>query len=504
MAELVYRVVSACGALGGGCPRESLQKTLQKALNERVEAVIAVAGSMTAGSHCPDGGAAYVERDAIKNDLRCLVEAGKRIDGPVIVGNCGIMEGDCSLNRVLDIAQEIFDEQQVRDVKVAVIRSEVDPEMVIDEWRNRALRPIGAAPALDETALRASLIVGQMGIHPLVAALKSGAKYVFVGRAFEAALFAADMIRRGISPGLAYHVGHVLGSGATACEPGSLMDCLVAEIYDDASAIFVAPNEGLRCTPYSIAAHSFHEAIHPQLQFYPEGVLAMTQTEYFAVDAFSAGIRGSRFYRTGTPWRLGIKLEGVRRRGVDDESTIHHLLQNGQVIRTRMFPISYYRASGREWLGAGEAHADYFEVGDLASTQDLDARTLCVIEDAPQRGRLLGSQALLEMARVVRGKRMDTGWLVMDLFFVSEETYEMALASNAFCARNLAAVLDIKSRCIVGSYFVDSCSAIRIAIARPRNVVPFDGQDHFGDRLQSAIEGLIVPMYVDLRLTVPE
>ena len=74
-------------------------------------------------------------------------------------------------------------------------------------------------------------------------------------------------------PGLAYHVGHVLECGALACDPGSPSDCLVAEIYDDGSAIFTAPNPARRCTAYSIAAHSLYEESHPQLQYYPEGIL---------------------------------------------------------------------------------------------------------------------------------------------------------------------------------------------------------------------------------------
>jgi Acyclic terpene utilisation family protein AtuA len=106
-----------------------------------------------------------------------------------------------------------------------------------------------------------------------VSALEGGAQYVIAGRACGASIFAADMIRRGISPGLAYHVGHVLQCGATACEPGSPADCLIAEIYDDGWALFVPPNPQRHCTIHSIASHSLYEESHPQLQVYPEGVL---------------------------------------------------------------------------------------------------------------------------------------------------------------------------------------------------------------------------------------
>ncbi|MFM0336310.1 DUF4387 family protein [Paraburkholderia fungorum] len=491
MARLIYRVVSACGALGCGFPRESLQK----ALNGRVDAVIAAAGSPGVNQRYVGSGDPCAEREAVKDDLRKMVEAGDRIGAPVIIGSGVTAGGDRDLDRMLDIATEIFEELQVRGVKVAVIRSEVAPSIVIDELRAGALRPLGAGPTLDEAALRASTIVGQMGIHPLCAALASSAKYVFAGRSCSAALFAADMIRRGISPGLAYHVGHVLKYGARACETGSSSDCLVAEIYDDGSAVFVAPVESRHCTPYSIAAHSLYEQAHPQLQFYPEGVLNTAETEFFPVSALAAGIRRSAFYRIRRSWPPSIRLEGTRRRGSIHEWTIDHLLQNEEIIRDSLFPIHYYRVSGREWVGAGQARAEYFEVGELAGTQNLDARTLCVIEDVPPHGRPFRSRRLLEIACVFRSEGTGTGWLTIDVFFRSKEAYEMALLSNLFCARNLAIALGLKLKAITGSYFVDNCSAIKIAIEWPASSAALDGRDKFGAQQQAAIERLVVPMY---------
>ena len=162
-----------------------------------------------------------------------------------------------------------------------------------------------------------------MGIHPLITALESGAQYILAGRSCDIALFASDMIRRGIDAGLAYHVGHVLECGALACDPGSPSDCLVAEIYDDGSAIFTAPNPTRRCTAYSIAAHSLYEESHPQLQFYPEGILVMEKTQFFSRDGRTAGIRNSRFVRSAKPWPWSIKLEGSRRLGARKVSLIH-------------------------------------------------------------------------------------------------------------------------------------------------------------------------------------
>ena len=297
MPNLIYRVVSACGALGYGYPHESLQTALQG----RVDAIICDGGSMDAGPYYLGTGTEYFEREAVKADYRHMVAAGKKIGCPVILGSSGMAGGDRNLDWMIDVAKEIFAELDIRNTKVAIIRSELDPEIVIQEYRDGALRPTGVGPELNEEALRDSVIVGQMGIHPLMTALESGAQFILAGRSCDIALFASDMIRRGIDAGLAYHVGHVLECGALACDPGSPSDCLVAEVYDDGSAVFVAPNPARRCTAYSIAAHSLYEESHPQLQFYPEGILVMEKTQFFSRDGRTAGIRNSRFVRAGKP-----------------------------------------------------------------------------------------------------------------------------------------------------------------------------------------------------------
>lgn len=76
MARLIYRVVSTCGALGYGFPRESLQK----ALVGRIDAVISDAGSMSAGPYYLGSGGQYFERDAVKSDFRSR-RGGRRYRG---------------------------------------------------------------------------------------------------------------------------------------------------------------------------------------------------------------------------------------------------------------------------------------------------------------------------------------------------------------------------------------------------------------------------------------
>ena len=683
MSKLIYRVVSACGALGYGFPKASMDK----AIEGRVDAIVSDAGSMDAGPYFLGTGTQYFEREAVKADYTHMVRAGLATGAPVILGSCGMAGGDRNLQWMLDVAKEVFAELAVRDARVATISAELDPELVIRELKAGALLPTGDGPALDEQALRDSVIAGQMGIHPIITALQAGAKYIFAGRSCDVALFAADMVRQGIDAGLAYHVGHVLECGALACDPGSPSDCLVAEVYDDGSAVFVAPNPQRRCTPYSIAAHSLYEESHPQLQFYPEGVLLMDQTEFFARDARSAGIRGSRFVHAGAPWPWSIKLEGARRLGARKVSLMHiapadlpkvpadllvygrngvmsravegnerelglivettaktrdaaetlasllthylvhfgyvgrkatagniaypmspnlmsfqredglwgaivpsgtrdpvffqnyakvkagaiasieagfpealanasyriieadaqhpaillrsidtdparlaarhaaavaeitrvltplpgsqlhidaadayawslyHLLQNVELIQGTMFPVKLWHADGASWLQDGELRPRYFDIGLQDFHGELDDRTLSLIADAPPAGEPELMQPLLDMAVVIRSKNAGINRLTYDIVFHSCADYEAALHANLFHKAQVARLLGLPAQHVVGSFFVDSCNAIKITIDRPNLSASADEHDVFGAQQQSTLEALRVPVY---------
>jgi hypothetical protein len=683
MPNLIYRVVSACGALGYGYPIESLRH----ALKGRVDAIVCDAGSMDAGPYYLGTGTAYFERDSVKADYRHMVEAACEFGCPAILGSGGMAGGNRNLDWMVEIAKEVFSELGIRDVKVAIIRSAIDPEIVVREFRKGALRLTGVGPELSEDTLRESVIVGQMGIHPLITALESGAQFILAGRSCDSALFASDMIRRGIDAGLAYHAGHILESGALACDPGSPSDCLVGEIYDDGTAVFVAPNPTRRCTVQSIAAHALYQESHPQLQVYPEGILTMEKTQFFSRDSRSAGIRDSRLVRAGKPRPWSIKLEGARRLGLRKVSLIHigaddlpnlpddllvygrngvqaarvsglqrelgiivettarsaehavllailvarelvhhaypgrrgncgniayplspdvvsfrrpdglfgaivpggtrdpvfienyagikkavaariadqrpdtladadfaittadasnpaillrtvdcdperlaslhqqeidritqfampktasrfgldgpdayawslyHLLQNEDVIRNDLFSIAYYSATGANWVAQGTERPRYFDIGDVGYRGDLDSRTLSLIADHPASEASIGSYRLLDMAAVIRSKDAGVNRLTFDVIFTSGENYEAALHSNVFSKDNIAGVLNLPPERVLGTFFVDSCNAIKISIDRPNISASTDERDVFGSQQQSAIQHMSVPMY---------
>jgi Domain of unknown function (DUF4387)/Acyclic terpene utilisation family protein AtuA len=510
---------------------------LRAAIQRRVDAIVVDAGSMAAGPYYLGSGEQYFQRSAVKLDYRHMVEAGLETGAPVIVGSCGMGGGDRNLAVMIEIAKEVFTELGVRDAKVAVIGAQVSPEVVLEELRSNRLLKIGNLPTLSEDAVGESMIVGQMGVHPIITALDAGARFILAGRACDAALFAADMIRRGIDAGLAYHAGLVLSVGALACEPSSSSDCLVGEVYTDGSVIFSAPAEHRRCTPFSISMLSLRGASHPHLQFYPEGVLVTDQTKYFAHGERSAGLRHSQFLRTYKPWPLSIKLEGARRIGqrrvsllrIDPadalaippqlplygrngvqarlrdsshlsldageayEWSVHHLLRNSGDIRETLFAITHYRASGSTWTRSGEERPVYFDIGGEDPGGVRTDRMLSLIADAPPNSQPTGLRALGDMARIIRSTNSGASHVIFDIVFATPADYEMALHSNLFFKDNIAEVLGVSAERVIGSYFVDSCSAIKITLDRSTVAASSDERDVFGAQQYARLQSLRIP-----------
>ncbi len=295
-----YRILSLNGAVGYSFPEESLQE----AMKTRLDLIADDGGTMDGGPYYLGEGITGFKRPSLKRDLSLMIGAALKQGCPLVIGTC-IMSGDTPhMKLTVDLVKEIFIEQGVENVKVAVIESHIDPALIVD--RLGEITPLGHMPALTRETVEKSRIVAAMGVAPFITALNEGAQIVLAGRACDVAIFAADPVRRGLDPGLAYQTGHVLECGALACDPGSASDCLMAEFMDDGSVVFTPPNKGRKATSYSVAAHSLYEENHPALQSYPEGVLVMENTEYFDVPPRSAGIRNAGFI-SGP---LSVKIEG--------------------------------------------------------------------------------------------------------------------------------------------------------------------------------------------------
>ena len=249
-----------------------------------------------------------------------------------------------------------------------MIRSELDPEIVIREFRERrAARDRRSARTSSEDALRESTIVGQMGIHPLITALESGAQYILAGRTCDIALFASDMIRRGIDPGLAYHVGHVLECGALACDPGSPSDCLVAEIYDDGIGDSSSrPIRRAAARPIrSPRIRSTRKAIR-SCSSIRKAFWSWRRRSSSPGTAAPPASANSRFVHAGKPWPWSIKLEGSRRLGARKVSLIY--IDPADLAKIPADVLVY----GRNGVQAQPVDASQRELGIIVETTGQD------------------------------------------------------------------------------------------------------------------------------------
>lgn len=325
---MTYRILSMNGVLGYSFPEESLEKAMQL----KIDMIADDCGSMDGGPFYLGAGISAFKKPSVKRDFSLVMKAARRQGCPVVLGSCGMSGDTPHLRWMVELAKEVFAEQSIKGIKVAVVESHIEPSLIIDQLHR--LRPLGQMPPLTREMVQESAIVAAMGIAPYIAALEEGAQVVLCGRSCDVAIFAADLVRRGMNPGLAYQTGHILECGAIACDPGSGSDCLMAEFREDDTVVFTPPNEVRKATPYSIAAHSLYEETHPVLQRYPEGTLVMAETEYFEEPPRSTGIRNAKFVHSP----LSVKLEGSRKIGervVSFVSLLREAAQSGDPIIDR-------------------------------------------------------------------------------------------------------------------------------------------------------------------------
>ena len=150
---------------------------------------------------------------------------------------------------------------------------------------------------------------GQMGIEPILEALKSGAQLIICGRAYDPSPFAAAGVFHGFDEGMAYHMGKVLECGALCSEPGTTKDCMMGVLYEDCFEVYPT-NSQRKCTTVSVAAHTFYEKDHPYILRGPGIVLNLENCEFIDVGKGRVRVSGSRISTTPI---YEIKLEGARK-----------------------------------------------------------------------------------------------------------------------------------------------------------------------------------------------
>lgn len=302
MSEL--RVLSPTAILGYGFPLSSFEAGLA-----RDPHVIAVdAGSTDPGPYYLGAGKCFTQRAAVERDLHFLVDAALKRGIPLIIGTAGGSGARPHVDWTVAIVNEVLADLQAA-AKLAVIYSDIDRDLLVQELRRGRIQPLGPVADLTEEQIQTSShIVAQMGLEPIVQALKEGAQIIIAGRAYDPTAFAALPVLKGCDLALALHMGKILECAAIAASPGSGSDCLFGYLYDDCF-VLEALNPQRRCTKLSVAAHTLYEKSDPYWLPGPGGTLDLRQCTFEELEGGRVKVSGTRFVPTE---KYFLKLEGAR------------------------------------------------------------------------------------------------------------------------------------------------------------------------------------------------
>lgn len=306
MTEL--KILAPCGILGYGYPLASFEAGLA----HQPHAIVVDAGSTDAGPHKLGAGVGIVSKQACAKDLSPMITAGLQRKIPVIIGSAGGSGAKKHVEWTYKVILSVLEKQGLKGVKIAIVWADIPAEAVLGSLEAGTLKPLGASvPQLTPQRLEdTTRIVAQMGHEPIIKALETGADIILCGRAYDPSPFAAVSALHGMDLALGYHMGKILECAALCAVPGTTKDCMLGTLYED-SFVITPLSSARRCTPLSVAAHTFYEKDHPYLLHGPGWMLDLEACTFEPLaDDRSVRVKGSRILPT-SPYT--IKLEGARR-----------------------------------------------------------------------------------------------------------------------------------------------------------------------------------------------
>lgn len=299
------KILAPCGILGYGFPVESFQN----GMDDQPDAIIVDAGSTDAGPHKLGAGVAIVSRTAYKKDLSRLIQGALSHHIPLIIGSAGGSGAIKHTKWTIDVINEVLAENNY-SAKVSVIWSDITKEVIHDSIDKNEIVPLGTnvPQLLHEVVDETISIVAQMGVEPIMDALKENPDILICGRAYDPAPFAAFGIANGFDEALSYHLGKILECGALCAVPGTTKDCIMGVLEKDGFYVYPT-NKERKCTVTTVAAHTFYEKDHPYLLHGPGMLLNLEECDFIQIDDRTVRVQNSKMNKTETYF---IKLEGAR------------------------------------------------------------------------------------------------------------------------------------------------------------------------------------------------
>lgn len=292
--------LAASGQLGYGIPEAALKAGLAR----HPDFIGCDMGSVDPGPYYLGSGRMATNAEMTRRDLRLVLVGARRLGVPLLLGTAGTAGARPHLDATLAMVRDIAREEGLH-FRLASIRADVPPEMVVDAQARSRLTPLGRIPEPSPDDIGKSRIVAQMGVEAFARALDGGADVVIAGRACDTAIFAAIPQMLGYPTALAMHMAKIIECTSICCAPGG-RDAIIGYLDSD-SFVLDSMNPERHATPTSVAAHSLYEQADPFSVAEPEGLLRLEDARYEALDAHRTRVSGARWEAT----RLRVKIEGA-------------------------------------------------------------------------------------------------------------------------------------------------------------------------------------------------
>jgi hypothetical protein len=296
------RCLGASGQLGYGMPREAFWAGIAAG----PEAIGADMGSVDPGPFYLGAGVPATGEPTRRDDLAMLIQGARQISAQAVIGSAGTAGARPHVETTVSDIHAVLREAD-ETCRAAIVMSDVDPSFLHRKLDAGEVRSCNGSPELDHaTVERSTRLVAQMGIEPVIEALRTGAEVVVAGRCCDTAVFAAAPVLAGYDRALATHQAKLIECASQCADPGG-RDAIMGTL-EDASFVVESMNPLRRCTPVSVAAHSLYEQMDPYRVAEPGGELDLSTCEYSPEGERATRVRGARFHHSPEYW---VKVEGV-------------------------------------------------------------------------------------------------------------------------------------------------------------------------------------------------
>jgi len=369
------RVLIPSGALGLDYDRAALARGV--AMHPDLIAIDG--GSTDSGPHYLGTGTSKYSRASTKAEWKGLIEARAEAGCPLVIGTAGTCGADSAVDWLVEITRECLAELGL-SARIAVLKSQQDPEVVVQALEAGRIRPLPNAPTVDAGLIRScSNIVALAGAEQIAAALATGAEIVIAGRTTDTATIAALPLTRGDHAGGAWH-GAKIGECGALCTENPASGVLMVEF--DAAGFTVTPMaDGVRATPHTVSAHMLYENSDPFVLYEPGGHLDVTGARYRPENGSGVRVEGSVWVPEAA---YTVKLEGAKVAGY--QSLILATVRDARYVenvRDWVADISRRHAAkvqARLGLGRDEYSCEIRLIGVDATLGDRERRTGAPVE----------------------------------------------------------------------------------------------------------------------------